>query len=132
MKVLSLLLVAFIATGSVGYAQYSQQQKVSGKAVIKTPTVQCDVCKDRVEFFIGREPGVTSVKVNIKQKTTTVTWLNDRTTLENIKVAIANQGFDADDIEAEEYAVKRLPKECKLHRAILNTAPAAAAPASKQ
>lgn len=115
MKVLSLLLVAFIATGSVGYAQYSQQQKVSGKAVIKTPTVQCDVCKDRVEFFIGREPGVTSVKVNIKQKTTTVTWLNDRTTLENIKVAIANQGFDADDIEAEEYALKRLPKECKLH-----------------
>lgn len=130
MKVLSLLLVAFIATGSVGYAQYSQQQKVSGKAVIKTPTVQCDVCKDRVEFFIGREPGVTSVKVNIKQKTTTVTWLNDRTTLENIKVAIANQGFDADDIEAEEYAVKRLPKECKLHRAILNTP--AAAPANKQ
>lgn len=131
MKVLSLLLVAFIATSSVGYAQYSQQQKVSGKAIIKTPTVQCDVCKDRVEFFIGREPGVTSVKVNIKQKTTTVTWLNDRTTLENIKVAIANQGFDADDIEAEEYAVKRLPKECKQHRAILNP-PATAAPPSKQ
>lgn len=130
MKVLSLLLLAFIATGSVGFAQYSQQQKVSGKAVIKTPTVQCDVCKDRVEFFIGREPGVTSVKVNIKQKTTTVTWLNDRTTLENIKVAIANQGFDADDIEAEEYAVKRLPKECKLHRAILTTP--AVAPANKQ
>lgn len=130
MKVLSLLLVAFVAASSAGYAQYSQQQKVSGKAVIKTPTVQCDVCKDRVEFFIGREPGVTSVKVNIKQKTTTVTWLNDRTTLENIKVAIANQGFDADDIEAEEYAAKRLPKECKLHRAILNTP--ATAPANKQ
>jgi len=120
MKVFSLLFVFFLATTSVGYAQYTQQQKVSGKAVIKTPTVQCDVCKDRVEFFIGREPGVTSVKVNIKQKTTTVTWLNDRTTLENIKVAIANQGFEADDIEAEESAVKRLPKECKLHRNNLN------------
>lgn len=131
MKVISLLLAAFMASMSVGYAQYSQQQKVSGKAVIKTPTVQCDVCKDRVEFFIGREPGVTSVKVNIKQKTTTVTWLNDRTTLENIKVAIANQGFDADDIEAEEYAVKRLPKECKLHRSVLNS-PANASPPNKQ
>jgi mercuric ion binding protein len=59
---------------------------------------------------------VTSVKVNIKQKTTTVTWLNDRTTIENIKVAIANLGFDADDIEAEESAYKRLPKDCRLHK----------------
>lgn len=111
--ILGLVAVFFIS--ATGFAQYQQTQKVSGKAVIKTPTVQCQTCKDRVEFFIGRTEGVTSVKVNIKQKTTTVTWLNDRTTLENIKVAIANQGFDADDIEAEEYALKRLPKECKLH-----------------
>lgn len=126
MKTITLSLVTLFFTVSAGFAQ---QQKVSGKAVIKTPTVQCDVCKDRVEFFIGREYGVTSVKVNIKQKTTTVTWLNDRTTLENIKVAIANQGFEADDIEAEESAVKRLPKDCRLHRAILNAPPT---PATKQ
>ncbi len=126
MKTITLSLVALFFTVSAGFAQ---QQKVSGKAVIKTPTVQCDVCKDRVEFFIGREYGVTSVKVNIKQKTTTVTWLNDRTTLENIKVAIANQGFEADDIEAEESAVKRLPKDCRLHRAIVNAPPT---PATKQ
>ncbi len=123
MKVIYLLSALFILGISTARGQYSQQQKVSGKAVIKTPTVQCDVCKDRVEFFIGREPGVTSIKVNTRQKTTTVTWLNDRTTLENIKVAIANLGFDADDIEAEESAVKRLPKECKLHRPAAATAP---------
>jgi len=57
--------------------------------------------------------GVTPSEVKIRKKTTTVTWLNDRTTLENIKTAIANLGYDADDIEAEEYAFKRLPKECK-------------------
>lgn len=123
MKVFYLLSTLFVLSTSAGYAQYSQQQKVSGKAVIKTPTVQCDVCKDRVEFFIGREYGVTSVKVNLKQKTTTVTWLNDRTSLENIKVAIANQGFTADDIEAEEYAAKRLPKDCRLHKPVATTAP---------
>ena len=113
MKAFSLCLLAIFCFVSAGFAQY---QKVSGKGVIKTATVQCDKCKDRVEFFIAREYGVTSVKVNIKQKTTTVTWLNDRTTLENIKVAIANLGFAADDIEAEESAFKRLPKECKLHK----------------
>src|SRR6187551_497405 len=101
MKAFSLSLLAIFCVVSVSFAQ---QQAVSGKAVIKTPTVQCDKCKDRVEFFIAREYGLSSVKVNIKQKTTTVTWYNDRTTLENIKVAIANLGFDADDIEAEESA----------------------------
>ncbi|HMI79180.1 MAG TPA: heavy-metal-associated domain-containing protein [Ferruginibacter sp.] len=120
MKAFSLSLLAIFCVVSVGFAQ---QQKVSGKAVIKTPTVQCDKCKDRIEFFIAREYGLSSVKVNIKQKTTTVTWLNDRTTLENIKVAIANLGFDADDIEAEESAYKRLPKECKLHNERLSSPP---------
>jgi len=113
MKAISLSLLAIFALLSEGF---SQQQKVSGKAVITTPTVQCDKCRDVVVFFISREYGVTSVKVDIKRKTTTVTWLNDRTTLENIKVAIANQGFDADDIEAEESAFKRLPKDCRAHK----------------
>ena len=115
MKAFSLCFLAIFCIASSGIAQY---QKVSGKGVIKTATVQCDKCKDRIEFFIAREYGVTSVKVNIKQKTTIVTWLNDRTTLENIKIAIANLGFDADDIEAEESAFKRLPKECRLHKEV--------------
>lgn len=109
------ILFSFAAVFCMVSMSFAQYQKVSGKAVIKTPTVQCETCKDRVEFFIAREYGVSSVKVNIKQRTTTVTWLNDRTSLENIKVAIANLGFDADDIEAEESAFKRLPKECQLH-----------------
>ena len=118
MKSFSLSFLVIFCFTAVSFAQYQQTQKVAGKVVIKTPGVLCDKCKDKVEFFISHTEGVTSAKVNIKQKTTTVTWLNDRTTLENIKVAIANLGYDADDIEAEEYAFKRLPKECKLHRQI--------------
>ncbi len=114
MKVFTLGFIALFCFTASSFAQYQQTQKVAGKAIIKTPTVLCDKCKDKVEFFISHTEGVTSVRVNIRQKTTTVTWLNDRTTLENIKVAIANLGFDADDVEAEESAYKRLPKECKL------------------
>lgn len=114
MKAVSLSILGLFCMVSISFAQ---AQKVSGKAVIKTPTVQCETCSDRLTFFLSREYGITSVKVNIRQKTTTVTWLNDRSTFENIKVAIANLGFDADDIEAEESAYKRLPKDCKLHKA---------------
>ena len=114
MKVPALLILSLFCLVNKGFAQYQQSQKVSGKAVIKTPTILCEKCQEKVEFFISHTEGVTSVAVSIRKKTTTVTWLNDRTTLENIKTAIANLSFDADDIEAEEYAFKRLPKECKL------------------
>ncbi|MBK8609019.1 MAG: cation transporter [Chitinophagaceae bacterium] len=113
MKAFSLLVIAVFCLGTIGFGQYQTQQKVIGKAVIKTPTILCEKCQEKVEFFISHTEGVTSTKVNIRKKTTTVTWLTDRTTLENIKVAIANLGYDADDIEAEEYAFKRLPKTCK-------------------
>ncbi len=130
MKAFSLSILAVFCFTAVSVAQYQQTQKATGKAVIKTPTVLCDVCKDKVEFFISHTEGVTSVKVNIKQKTTTVTWINDRTTLENIKVAIANLGYNADDIEAEESAFKRLPKGCKLHKVVVK--PVSAEPAIQQ
>jgi mercuric ion binding protein len=125
MKAFSLSVLAIFCFTAVSFAQYQQTQKAIGKAVIKTPTILCEKCQEKVEFFLTKStPGVTSVAVNIRKKTTTVTWLNDRTTLENIKTAIANLGFDADDIEAEEYAFKRLPKECK---AEITTAKAKAA-----
>jgi copper chaperone CopZ len=136
MKGFSLSVIAIFCFATVSSAQYQQTQKVVGKAVIKTPTILCEKCQEKVEFFISHTEGVTSVAVNIRKRTTTVTWLNDRTTLENIKTAIANLGFDAGDIEAEEYAFKRLPKECK---AEITTAKAKAAalnpalnPAEKQ
>lgn len=113
--VLSIAMLFFCAAGFA-------QQKVSGKAIIKTPTIPAEKCKEWIEFKVAREYGVTSVKVNLKQKTTTVTWLTDRTNIENIKVAIANLGYDADDIEAEEYAYSRLSKECKVPKAV-TTAP---------
>ena len=138
MKVFSLSLMAFFCFTTVSFAQYQQTQKVSGKAIIKTPTILCEKCQEKVEFFISHTEGVSSVVVNIRKKTTTVTWLNDRTTLENIKTAIANLGFAADDIEAEEYAFKRLPKECKAEiiaakaKAATVVNPAVATPATKQ
>ena len=43
----------------------------------------------------------------------TVKYLTDRTNIEEIKTAIANCGYDADDVPATEEAYQRLPKTCK-------------------
>jgi copper chaperone CopZ len=56
-------------------------------ATISVPTVQCEQCKDRIEKYLSREYGVQTVKVDYK-KTCKVTYLWDRTTIENIKTRL--------------------------------------------
>ena len=91
----------------------SAQVKASLTAKIKTLTVGCDDCKNRIETYLDRYDGVSSIQVNWRQKITTVKYLTDRTNIEEIKAAISNCGYDADDIPAFEEAYKRLPKTCK-------------------
>lgn len=91
----------------------SAQTKPALTAKISTPTVQCDECKERIETYLKRYDGVTYVNVNVKKKETTVKYLTDRTNIENIKTAIANAGYDADDVPANPDSYKQLPKCCK-------------------
>jgi periplasmic mercuric ion binding protein len=96
------------------------QRKVSDKAVISIPDLQpCDECIEKLQLVLTREEGVTGITINAKKKIITATWLTDRTNKENIKVAIANLGYRADDIEAEETAYKKLPKCCKIPDAVV-------------
>ena len=109
MKKMHLLLVAFFALiGSV-----SAQAPAKLTVVIKTPTVQCEKCKARIENYMSHEDGIQKINVDYKKKITTVTYLTDRTNVENIKALIANVGYDADDVTAEPDAYKRLPTCCK-------------------
>ena len=109
MKSAKLTMLSLISLVTVSFAQ----QKAVQKIVIKTPTVQCEMCKEKIERYLTREPGVTAVKVDYKKKTTTVTYITDRNNIEQLKTAIANAGYDADDVTADEEAYKKLPKCCK-------------------
>ena len=89
------------------------QQKAIQKAVIKTPGVQCEDCKTRIENHLAHEDGIASVKADYRKHTVTVAWITDRTNIENIKTALANMGYDADDVTADPDAYKRLPVTCQ-------------------
>ena len=89
------------------------QQKKPLTVKIQTPGIQCEECKKRVEDYLKYEDGILKVVVNPKSKYVSVTYLADRTNIENIKTAIANVGYDADDVKADEDAYKKLPKTCK-------------------
>ncbi len=112
MKHLQLLALVILGFSSLTMAQVVVKGG-QATATIKTPTVQCEECKQRIENYLMREEGVQKVVVDYKRKITKVTYVTDRTNIENIKTAIANVGYDADDVTAEPEAYKKLPRCCK-------------------
>jgi len=109
MKYIQLSLVALL--GFVFSA--AAQAKVNDKASISTPGIQCEMCKKKIETYLMRQDGIKAVKVDLKKKVVGVQWITDRTNIENIKTALANMGYDADDVTAEPDAYKRLPVTCQ-------------------
>ena len=105
-------LLGFIMTATLSIPSFAQQ-KGTLKVVIKTPGVQCEACKTRIENHLVHEYGVSSVKADYRKHTVTVTYYKDRTNIENIKTALANMGYDADDVTADPEAYKRLPVTCQ-------------------
>lgn len=105
--ILGLIALTAFSTASIA------QKKAVQKAIIKTPNVQCEACKTRIDNRLVHEYGISSVKADYRKHTVTVQWYTDRTNIENIKTALANMGYDADDVTAEPDAYKRLPKTCQ-------------------
>jgi periplasmic mercuric ion binding protein len=91
----------------------SSQTKAVVTATIKTPGALCENCKIRIENYLKRYDGVQEITVNFRKGETKVKYFTDRTDIEQIKTAIANAGYDADDVPAAEDFYKQLPKPCK-------------------
>jgi len=109
MKKLILSIFAAVLFSVAAFAQTKAIQTVK----ISTPTIQCDMCKKTIEDLLKRYDGVMNVNVNVKRKEVTVKYITDRTNEEIIKTAIANAGYDANEIAANPDSYKALPKCCK-------------------
>lgn len=106
------LFFSFLAI--IGFTLSSLAQSKTAQTVkISTPTVQCGTCKNKIETYLKRYNGITSVNVNYKKKETVVKYVSDRINEEEIKAAIANAGYDANDVTANPDSYKRLPQCCK-------------------
>lgn len=113
MKKLLLSLVAFCFIAITA----SAQQKAMLTTKISTPTVQCEMCKKTIEDLLKRYDGVLSVNVKLNKDSSkrevVVKYLTDRINEETLKAAIANAGYDANEIAANPESYKALPKCCK-------------------
>ncbi|RPD46658.1 heavy-metal-associated domain-containing protein [Paracnuella aquatica] len=108
MKKLLFLLFAVFA-----FAASHAQTKPMVTKKISTPSVQCGMCKNKIETYLKRYDGISMVTVNVKKKETTVKYITDRINEEEVKTAIANAGYDADDVSANPESYKKLPACCK-------------------
>jgi hypothetical protein len=106
-KLVAIVMVLFCT------ATFAQMPKIQ-KAVIKTPLAQCEDAKTIIENIAPKYlDGLVKINVNFHSRQTQVSWYPDRTNIEEIKTAIANAGFDADDVTANPDAYKKLPACCK-------------------
>ena len=113
-----------LSVGLLSLASFAQTKALQ-VAKINSPSIQCDMCKARIEEYLKRIDGVTFVNVAPKKKEVTVKFLSDRTNLEMIKTSIANAGYDVakpstDNTKPQEIEIaanpdsyKLLPKCCK-------------------
>lgn len=112
-KILSLacLMLAF----QLAHAQESKKQW----AIIKIPQLKCWECKERLDSYLKREKGpnddagILSWVISMPAATLRIQYIPSRITLDYIKTAINNAGFDADTARATEDAYKALPPVCK-------------------
>ena len=112
MNIFKSLLVALLLTLTSLAANAQSQSKNEQTASIKTSAV-CGMCKKTIEKAMAYEKGIKSSSLDVDSKILTVVFDSRKTSLENIRKAVNESGYDADDKPASERAYKRLDDCCK-------------------
>lgn len=107
-KLFAAILTALVVTVSSLLFAQSDTETVT----IKTSS-QCEMCKKRIEKGMSLEKGVKSAILNLDDHTLTVIYKKNKTNPDALRKALANIGYDADDVPANEKAYNKLPDCCK-------------------
>jgi periplasmic mercuric ion binding protein len=79
---------------------------------IKTSAV-CGMCKRKIEKNLAFEKGVEEATLDLNSKIVTISYNPKKTNPIKLKKAIANTGYDADEVDATEEAYNKLSSCCK-------------------
>ena len=83
-------------------------------AIIKTPTTQCGMCKQTIESNLLTIKGVKSATVDMLNYQTVITYKTNRANLEDLELAIAKSGYQANEVKADSTAYEKLHLCCRL------------------
>lgn len=107
-----ILFVGIVGLAFTSTESSAQAQKYFETIRIKT-SVECQMCKKKIEDYFRKEPGIKYMDVNYHNKIATVRYYSDETNPSNIRTAIANLGYDADTVKANPEFYAKLPACCQ-------------------
>jgi len=111
MKAKSLLLMLlFISLAYLGMTQ--KIDKKNTLVVIKT-SAQCEMCKERIFSELNMHKGVKKIELSLETQELTVIYNGVKTSENELREAISEIGYSADDIKPVKEAYENLPKCCK-------------------
>lgn len=88
-----IFIITFLVCGLIMPTTSSARDKSELVTVVYSVGLHCNNCKKKVENNIAFEKGVKDLKVNLEEKTVTVTYRTDKTDSEKIKEAIEKLGY---------------------------------------
>lgn len=82
---------------------------------IQVPGMKAPRCVERVVDAVARQQGVQrdTINLDLAARTVVVTYDSMQLAVKNIEHAIADAGFQANEIPANESAREALPEECR-------------------
>lgn len=101
------LLIAILSIG----LQAAEMPKA--KVVVIKTSVICGSCKARVEKALTATEGVEAVTVDLDTKNVKVKYNPEKLSESQIRLVIANLGYNADDMKKDEAAYAKLPMCCQ-------------------
>ena len=119
MKRSILIFISAILTVTLVSAQLKENadaKKADAKvltAIIKVPTIVCGSCVTTVTKALKKVDGVKTAKVDLKKKTATVTYASTKVTVDKLEKAIADAGYDANNVRRNLEAYEKLDACCK-------------------
>lgn len=105
------LLIAILSVG-LRAAEAPTVQPKAKVVVIKTSVI-CGSCKMRVEKALQATDGVQAVAVDLDSKNVKVKYDPEKLSENQIRLVIANLGYNADDMKKDETAYTKLPMCCQ-------------------
>ncbi len=103
---------AFIFIGAIAFGIQATVMPKTKVVNIKTSAV-CESCKKRIEKGLSQETGVVESLLNLNSKQVKIKYDPAKTSDAQLRQAIANMGYNADDVKANAEAYHKLPACCQ-------------------
>lgn len=106
--------ILFVASTVVsGLAQEKVETITIKTSIVCDHCMKCDDCGYNIDTSIRKAKGIKKVQINPEKNTVVVTYRTDKTTPDEIRIALSKAGFNADDVKADPDAYAKLDGCCK-------------------